>query len=619
MAPKLDTSIDVVEPPRPGAYKAEEWEDVPAKAEAAGQWEDVAPTEDPGAVKTFLTRLFPDSVVDSHAAMNEAFGVGPHDAAAKFHAMAAEGEKQHPWAAMAGDVAPTLAAGPLAPAVAVAQAAGDPNKIHTPQDALAASGRGLAGGAFMGLASKFPLLLGGAMAGTGAVTGDPKLLVGGGALALGGAAGHLGNSGKGAAAEAEDGVLQSLIKKAMPAERKAVNARNAAGAREVKAYGDLLGGATEPLSASPEAARAEAEAAQIKAAHQAAVKETASQNAQTAREAEARARLLKTSTSPITPPSSSVPTPEDLHASAVGKLGAEVAEGARAAEQQGRLGFPLPEDASAGLKNIMPDLESKYVGHLSKFAGGKEARLQELIKALSEENASVGASTPRGNGNIGPAPGYFPNPELLPTSGALKPNPAADFTPAQPPTPEAVAAKLGLTIPKPQTAPLPGTIGPAPGYFPNPELLPTTSTLKPNPLAGFTPEPPPTPEGVGAKLTAAGAPAAEIARMRGEKGVVSRLAGNVLEAGGLSGAAKLGNLSGLVKDPVLAKTIVEPVSKALALAPKLAARIAPFLANTAGPALIAKIKFLQRSDPEFAQALQAQQAGGANGGRTEIP
>jgi hypothetical protein len=363
-------------------------------------------------------------------------------------------------------------------------------RVDTPQEAndegvRALSNAALSAGA-VALGSKFPTATGLGLAGVGAASGDPLATVGGGLMALFGAGGLAGKLGAKAAEKTEAGVLATLAKKALPAERQATAAGNRGAQRSLLERFKLLQGSTEPIRAN-------------------------------------------------TTPNAGTPNPD---AQALGQLGSEVQENFRYLRSKDPLGLKLTPEAEAGTQAILPDYETQANQQLARFAQGKGARLEEIKRSLQEA-----ANAPK--------PGAGPQSMLM-----------------------------------------------------DPKLL-ESNTLKPNPLAGFTPKPPPSLEEMAARLKDAGQPQAEIAAMRARQGIPERMAGLATKAVGLQGAMRLGDLSAAVKDPVLAHYLVKPAAKVLQSAPQIAARVLPFLRGAEGSVLLTKLRYLMKNDPQFADAMKA--------------
>ena len=294
----------------------------------------------------------------------------------------------------------------------------------------------------------------------------------------------------------------------------------------------------------------------------AAVKQTEAENAQAAKDLKARFKLLQKSVEgvndgPSAPGTPGTPAAEDLAAIARGKLGAEAQENYRYLRSKGDLGLNLNPEAQQGVQALLPDYEAQANENLGRFAQGKEARLKQILATLEAERAAAG-------------------------------------TPGSP----------GAT----------GT-SPAAAFFQHPELLPTTGTLKPNPLAGFEPKPIPTAEDLAPKL--APEVQARINEMKAQRGIGSRLAAGALKGGtslggmllggggfaaghgeaGFLGAAGLGVAKALQNDPVLATKLVEPVGRGMQAAATRSKAIANFLGTSTGPVLAKKIEFLNKYYP----------------------
>jgi hypothetical protein len=284
-----------------------------------------------------------------------------------------------------------------------------------------------------------------------------------------------------------------------------------------------------------------------------------------------RFRLLQASTSPVggAPGEPAAPLSDvDLGARAQGKMGAEIQDLFRFLRSKDQLKLSLKPEAEAGAQSILPDYEAQANAELGKYAQGKEARLAEILASLREPSAETAAkrSLPLGRPFI---EDVFPNPELLPTSGALKPNPLAGFVPS------------------------------APDFAP---AVPTAESIAPE-AAAKVPD--------------------ELARLKAQQGIGSRLAtgavkgamnplGAVLAGGGaltgraegLPAAGLLGAGRALINDPVLATSVLEPVGKALQASKPLAQRVGGFLAGAQGVTLRKKIEFLMKNDPEFRKAVE---------------
>jgi hypothetical protein len=284
-----------------------------------------------------------------------------------------------------------------------------------------------------------------------------------------------------------------------------------------------------------------------------------------------RFRLLQASTSPVggAPGEPAAPLSDvDLGARAQGKMGAEIQDLFRFLRSKDQLKLSLKPEAEAGAQSILPDYEAQANAELGKYAQGKEARLAEILASLREPSAETAAkrSLPLGRPFI---EDVFPNPELLPTSGALKPNPLAGFVPS------------------------------APDFTP---AVPTAESIAPEAAAKVP---------------------GELARLKAQQGIGSRLAtgavkgamnplGAVLAGGGaltgraegLPAAGLLGAGRALINDPVLATSVLEPIGKALQASKPLAQRVGGFLAGAQGVTLRKKIEFLMKNDPEFRKAVE---------------
>jgi hypothetical protein len=530
---------------------ADEWEEVPAETAAA------APPPPVSGAKAFLSHALDMATFGNAqriAAGQDASRalLGDHtDGAAKVQEAMDEGAQQNPWSAAAGDAAGFLVGTPgmamergLSLAGRVGQAASKLPVIGkvAPFLARGLAGAGVGGGTsgltalghgasageawdaakegaqFGGAATAAPLATAGYLGAKFAAENDPVKAAQYGTnaalLGLGGAASLADPIGRVVAKPGEtarSGIAADLAKKLLRDETKTTRADNATGARNAKEYFRRVQGATEPVGGGPRVGPSGA-------------------------------------------------APEDLHAQAVGKLGKEIQENFAFLRSKDPLGLKLTPDAVTGAGNILPDYEGTANTELSKYAKGKDARLQEIIASLSAPADSKAAPRPT------PADPYFLRPELLPTSGSLRPNPLAGFTPQPLPTPESV--------------------------------LPKAQAQVPAALAQMKAE-----RGVGARLlggTIKGA-TGPVGAIMGGGGVVS---GNALP--GIASAGTYGALKALGTDPVLATSVLEPVGKALQASGKLAKRVTPFLAGATGPLLTKKIEFLMQTDPEFRAAVEAQ-------------
>jgi hypothetical protein len=253
--------------------------------------------------------------------------------------------------------------------------------------------------------------------------------------------------------------------------------------------------------------------------------------------------------------SPSIPGQPDLEAQALGKLGAKVKEAFAYMRSKDPLGIKLNPTAEQGANNILPDYEAQANTNLGEFAGGKEAVLKRILESLK--------------------------------------NPAEEpQTPSKPPLPRNMGFDIGF------------------------------GGLKPNPTAGYTPEPLPT----AADVTPAAEAGANtrLQQMRQERGIASRALGAAgkgmtsplgggFAAGGLAsahpsllaGGAGAGLLKGLVRDPVLATGVTEPVGKTLGKIGAVGDRYTKFLSGATGPLLQKKLEFLMRTDPDFKKQVEA--------------
>lgn len=501
----------------------------PLSAQAAHDLglEDAPPTpahEGPGVIKSAVASFL--HAIPGSESMAQAEGIP------NFNGTVQQARADHPIASAAGTLgagAAGAAMGPssaivggLAPALAgTTPDAPDPKAKWYDQamSGVQAAGApmlpGLAAAGLTKLGQALPTLTGLGIAGaTAAGDGsayDKAIGIGGGALMAG--AGALGNLGRLVAKPvnaARESVLRDLISEFLPQATKEVKAQNTQGARDTRAYAGLLKRSTSPIGGGDQ-------------------------------------QTL------------SIPGQPDLQAQAIGKLGAEAQESYRYLRSKDPLGLKLTPEAEQGVGALLPDYEAGANQSLAKFAGGKEARLQELLAELRGSSQTANRSVDQ--------PSHL-------------------------------------------------------GFFPRPDLLPTTGTLKPNPLAGFTPKELPTETSVAPQLQSQVDP--RLDAMRKEQGVASRIAsgagkgmgGNLTVGGALLGKPKLmvgGGLLGagkaLVNDPVVATTILEPAARALQAAPELGKRLGPFLAGTKGPMLAAKLNYLMQHDKEFKAAVEAQKAG----------
>lgn len=332
------------------------------------------------------------------------------------------------------------------------------------------------------------------------------------------------------------------------------------------AHTDILG---KPMVQAGETARGGVLQDLIKDFLPGAAKEVRTRNAEGSRNTRSYANLLKRSTSPVNGGPSetpSIPGQPDLEAQARGKLGAEAQESYRFLRSKDPLSLKLTPEAEQGVQALLPDYEAGANQSLERFAGGKEARLKALIEELrgaSGTNQSV--AKPTGPSASDP---FFLRPDLLPTTGTLKPNPLAGFTPEALPTAESVSPQL------------------------QPQVQSKLDAMRQE-------------QGLGSRiLTGAG------------KGMLQGAGGNLSAGAVLLGKPELavagaatGGLKALAKDPVLATSLLEPAGRALRANAQLAKRIGGFLAGASGPLFTAKLQFLMQHDPEFKQAVEAQQNG----------
>ena len=246
----------------------------------------------------------------------------------------------------------------------------------------------------------------------------------------------------------------------------------------------------------------------------------------------------------------SIPGQPDLQAQALGKLGAKVQDNFRYLRSKDDLGLKLGPEAEAGAKAILPDYEAQANAELGQFAEGKGAVLQRIVAELMADRGGQGGGSPKPPlpRNMGFDIGF----------GGLKPNPTAGFTPEPSPTP-----------------------------------------------AVFTPEPLPTAESTAPK--AAEGVNTRLLQMRQDQGIGSRLIGYGAKGflGPLGGSTAFGAAKGLVRDPVLATSVTEPVGKALSKIGAVGDRYSKFLAGATGPLLQKKLEFLMRTDPEFRAQVEA--------------
>jgi len=573
-----------------------------------------------------------------------------------------EGAKRNPYSAAAGDIAGFVAGAGTAGIPKVLGLAGKVGGGFLRQRLGRAALGGLFGGATSGLqtlasthdpevawdaakqgagwgAAAFgaPELTAPVMVGKGAINDNrvesaAEILNG---LTLGtttyaGKARHLGKPLEYAGQSARDAQTIKLIRELLPKETAEVKARNALGeetigARNKAAETKVTNAFKEaqesksPVSASPVRQGNEAAQQRLKeifstlqsdtspVSASPVLKEARTTRANEMRSLKERASLLKRSTSPVGGEggtgSPSIPGQPDLMAQAMGKLGSKVQENFRFLRSKGDLGLELTPEAEAGAKAILPDYQAQANTELGEFAGGKAAVLQKIVAALKAERGG-------GGGGGGPADnGFFMRPDLLPTTGTLKPNPLAGL----PPKPAPLPAYLGLE--QAPTSPLkPNPIAPFPA--PKPPLPPNMGLdvglegIKLNPKAGFTPEvytpePLPTAESIAPK--AAEGVNTRLLQMRQEQGIPSRIASRAARGflNPLSGRTFFGAAEALVKDPVLATSVTEPVGKALSKVGAAGDRYSKFLAGATGPLLQKKLEFLMRTDPEFKAQVEA--------------
>jgi hypothetical protein len=403
----------------------DEWEEVPEPH--ADEWEEVpaaaAPPPPVSGAKAFLSHALDMATFGNAqriAAGQDASRalLGDHtDGAAKVQEAMDEGATQNPWPAAAGDVAGFLVGPPgmamergLALAGRVGQAASKLPVVGkvAPLIARGLAGAGVGGGAagltalghgasageawdaakegaaFGGAATAAPLPTAGYLGYKFATEDDPVKAAQYGTnaalLGLGGAAAKTDLIGRVVAKPGEtarSNIAAELAKRMLADETKATRAKNATGARDAKDYFRFsrVQHEVDPVGGGPR------------------------------------------------PPGT--PAEPDLHAQALGKLGTEVQENFRYLRSKDPLGLKLGPDAEAGVQAILPDYEAQANQNLGRFSKGKDARLQEIVAALSAK--PEGAATVSGPTL---ADSYFPRPDLLPTSGALKPNPLAGFTPS---------------------------------------------------------------------------------------------------------------------------------------------------------------------------------------------
>lgn len=533
----------------------------------------------------------------------------------------------------------------------------------------------------------FPAVAGLGMGTAGVLLDDPELAIGGGLSMLTGGAGLGLRGAGGALAKpgqvARKDILGRLTKEALPGATAAVDAENKASTNTLRAQFAEAQRAKSPLSASPvRKAQAEAAAAmdsrnddaaarfkehvkalqsetspvpdysgeasdRVAAENSAKLKGLQASDKTAAKDTVAYSKLLKGATSPVRGGSNAVPPAQDLEASARGLQGNEIKENFAFLRSKDPLGLKLGPEAEAGVQSILPDYEATANQSLGQYAQGKDARLKEILANLEAETAAAGKSpAPAGPSHLGSEQfgKYFPNPELMPSLQSVnRPNHLAGFEPKAPSFVPKAAPKvrtpteiLGSDPLGPNRVPLSARLDTSPlrGFVPpesppqQPAPLPPNLSfprsfqgIKANPLAGFTPKPLPTAESLAPSL--AGNVGAELARLRGEQGIGSRLltgavksTAHPLVAGGMGGAmyfhrpelaaaaGVLGAGKALVTDPVLATEVLEPVGRLLQGGGPVAERVGRFLQGAEGPMLTKKIEFLMQNDPEFAQAVE---------------
>ena len=456
---------------------------------------------------------------------------------------------------------------------------------HDPEKAWDAAKQGAGwGAAAMGL----PEVTAPVMGIKGAVTKDPveraALLTNAGLLGgttYAGKARHLGKPLEYAGQSARDAQTIKLIRELLPKETAEVNARNAlgeeaVGARNKAAETKVKDIFKEHLRArSPINRPAEivedpsiAVAARNKAA-ESKVKDIFREH---------RKAKSSLSNAPSGAEVPSIPGQPDLQAQALGKLGAKVQENFRFLRSKEGLGLKLNPEAEAGAGAILPDYEAQANAELGQFAGGKEAVLKRIMAELmAEQPKPTPPAKPPLPQNMGFPMGF----------GGLKLNPTAGFTPEPMPT----------AAPKPA---LPRNMGFDVGF----------EGIKLNPKAGFTPEvftpePLPTAESIAPK--AAEGVNTRLLQMRQDQGIPSRIAKPAVKGflNPLSGRTFFGAAEALVKDPVLATSVTEPVGKVLSKVGAAGDRYSKFLAGATGPLLQKKLEFLMRTDPEFRAQVEA--------------
>lgn len=256
-----------------------------------------------------------------------------------------------------------------------------------------------------------------------------------------------------------------------------------------------------------------------------------------------RGRLLKNATEPVRGSSApGAPPAQDLEASARGLLGNEVKENFAFLRSKDPLGLKLGPEAEAGVQSILPDYEATANQSLGQYAQGKDARLKQILANLQAEQSAP---------------------------------PAAAAGPGSEPF-------LGMH---------------REGY--DPRLLPTSGTLKPDPLAGLgSPE---------TKAMVAPRVESALSRMAAEQSPGDRFLGGLGKSfrnpinGGLP---VLGGITNLATDPVLATQVLGRVGGWLQSGGAASTRAARFLQGAEGPMLTKKIEFLMQNDPEFAQAVE---------------
>ncbi len=537
-----------------------------------------------------------------------------------------EGAKANPYSAAIGDVAGFVAGAGTA---GIPKALGLAGKLGG-----GVLGRGIAGGLFGGVTSGLqtlgsthdlgkawdatksgagmgaaamaaPLLTAGGLAIKGAVNDDPvesaseitnAVALGvPGAMAKGKAIGRpLEQAGQ----SARQSMVQDLIKELLPQETAAVKGRNAVGEEAVGARNQAAESQVKDIFREMRRARspvnAPAEIVEDPSIAVAARNKAAEQKTKDIFREHRKAKS-SLSSAPGGAEVPSIPGQPDLQAQALGKLGAKVKEAFAYMRSKDPLGIKLDPTAEQGAGNILPDYAAQANAELGQFAGGKEAVLKRIMAELmAEQPKPTPPAKPPLPQNMGFPMGF----------GGLKLNPTAGFTPEPMPT----------AAPKPA---LPRNMGFDVGF----------AGIKPNPSAGFTPEvftpePLPTAESVAPK--AAEGVNTRLQQMRQDKGIASRMGGAALKGvatplGGLlaggsimsarpelaAGGAAYGLGKGLLRDPVLATSVTEPVGKALSKVGAAGDRYSKFLAGATGPLLQKKLEFLMRTDPEFRAQVEA--------------